>query len=156
MTSRAATDVFAELKSIKALLGGAGPASTNAAATPLPPSAAAAAAAAAISTSDEEDFGPPPPQRGFRAGATQDAAKMRELKRQVAALRQQQAEGEDRARRLQDALAAAQHDGALLAQRYQAQLQAKQEEVRGGTLKGVRLMCRACACILGQACLSTS
>lgn len=152
MTSRAATDVFAELKSIKALLGGAGPAGTNAAATPLPPSAAAAA----ISTSDEEDFGPPPPQRAVRAGATQDAAKMRELERQVAALRQQQAEGEDRARRLQDALAAAQHDGALLAQRYQAQLQAKQEEVRGGTLKGVRLMCRACACILGQACLSTS
>lgn len=133
MSSRMAADIFAELQGIQQLLSGSGP-------TARAPPFAAPPQRPAFRYDDTEDEDPSPLSPAL-VGAASQAAKVQrqaeELQVQVAALRQQQAEGQDKCQRLQDALAATQADGELVAQRLQAQLLAKQEEVGGG-LAGVK------------------
>ena len=117
----AASAIFTELEQIKALLSG------PAAAGPLP---AAALGHRFAATDDTEDDEAPLPSSTAPPAAALQAAQLKDLQREVAALRQQQAEGEDSRRRLQEALQAAQADAQLLAQRLHTELQAKQEEVR--------------------------
>lgn len=115
-----ASELLSELQGIQSLLAG-----TAASPTRKPPPLAVVRAASTDSELEEEAAVRHPPIPAHRPVA---GSQTRELERQVAALRQVQAEGEDKCRRLEAALAAAQQDGELIAGRLRGQLAGKQEE----------------------------
>lgn len=119
-----AADLLSDLRSIQALLGT--PASDGKLGAAAP---ARLTDAAAQSTDDEsEPEAAVPLPSSLRQAPPTNAT--RELEREVGALRQAAAEDANRIRALEEALASARQDGSLIAQRLQAQVAAKQEDVR--------------------------
>lgn len=130
-----AQDLCAELRSLQELLSG------------YPSSAGTSRGGAATLQAPLAPRSPPPPPPADGDSSSDDEVPVRrtkiplqaqqhsnsqllDLERQLTALRQKRAEDADRCKRLQEALEAAQRDGALVGSRLRAELMAKQEEVR--------------------------